>query len=89
MQKIISCRPDGRIRRAKVALSTDQKIANLVKALGMDAKEYKMKADLRAFSRVSSRTLLILTLSASILFTSCSRNGYGCKGNSKIITRVK
>lgn len=31
---------------------------------------------------------LIILLAAGISFTSCYRNGYGCKGNSRIMTRV-
>ncbi len=31
----------------------------------------------------------ILLIVLCLAFSSCAKNGYGCKGNSKIITRVK
>jgi len=32
---------------------------------------------------------IILLVSVILLTTSCATNGYGCKGRSKIITRVR
>lgn len=34
-------------------------------------------------------TLIGLAIAAALILSSCSHNGYGCHGRSKIITRVR
>lgn len=34
------------------------------------------------------KILALVMLGSVVLFTSCATNGYGCKGRSKLITRV-
>ena len=61
-KRVISCRPDGTIKRRRRIITTDDKIARLVNALGIDKQEYKIRADMRLLTRVSSRTLSFLAI---------------------------
>lgn len=61
-KKVISCRPDGTIKRRRRVITTEDKIARLVNALGIDKQEYKMRADMRLLTRVSQRTLSVLAI---------------------------
>jgi hypothetical protein len=47
-------------------------------------KKQKMKKEIITFI-----ALIVLSLGLLISITSCSATGYGCKGRSKLITRVK
>lgn len=41
------------------------------------------------FKKHLMKKLLIAIIIAATMLSSCARNGYGCHGRSKIITRVR
>lgn len=52
MTKIVSVSPSGRVRKTTAYKpSTDSRIKQLIKALGIDEAEYKLKSSLRKYTR--------------------------------------
>lgn len=61
-KRVISCRPDGTIKRRRRLITTEDKIQRLVKALGMERQDYSMRAEMRLLTRVSQKTLTFLAI---------------------------
>lgn len=76
------------------AISTEAKIREKVRQLGIDADEYRRQANLRYFTRMAShpvlgiRSLFVL-LTFAVFFASCSSGRilpkYGCPTNQGLI----
>jgi outer membrane receptor for Fe3+-dicitrate len=57
--KIVSASAQGRYRKTTaVRQSTDSRIQQLLRELGMDVREYKVKASFRMYERMSTHKYL-------------------------------
>jgi len=57
--KIVSATPTGRIRRTTaIKVSTDRRIKELILLLGIDEADYRFKAGIRKYTRMSQNQML-------------------------------